>query len=1033
MCVTDNVPRAGVVVRGKEHRGDEMAPAPKSSSAAREGPHRLKGAVSSTVTPTPGTRPSTPITRPASPACENLSEAVYPTAGHAHQSLPSGNMQQPAHSDAPPLHPAFKASVDAARASVCPELAAARPTLELPQPDFAGKARGSLKRMLGDDMSYIDIKCTARSAAAEAQTEMMAFKRSMTTAAPLVPTRTTPSWHSMEALEDVGVFADACVQEVALRAAQVQSDVSDGVYDLSHTRAQTFRSQAAARSLQQLTSKQTLALVAQNQKHAGDGRLINLVEQDSIQGTHGSNRSGGRLGEKRQSVNPGRKAGHGLTADDQARVRAPLKDGMNVKRGVLESTALRAQAAYERAVDRGRVRPSIAFGRRLEDASQGEARGDAKENGQHAAGPRIDAAVPAIAGGKTGRAAGRPSSGRVNGLPDAGHEAREPNRQEARAPQQSSHRDWCTHERAVPVSGGSDVWDQWGGPHSVLGARGATTPPQHPAHVQSAVSAHGAVHSGNDSTSSDAALVALLQGLTEIIRSNSLAPPAMLLAPQPAWTTQPECQQPQAPPQQLPVLNTTEQRSQRQPVQVDGGAAAAICRADLCASTGHAGIREDHARATTASPTAVLADGFLEDQPQKVSAQSTASTSPVQSTADRPTVATVAALTKHLANRRSQSAVRLRAASATAAWAALGRRTPPKFLSVVDIAVPSTDHDCSSDCGRTSEALGDFSHGVDVEALENLIAASTCASEQGDGQGCPVTLTPEEASILKAVVKDMTSLPAHSAASTGLRGPSQRGEAAGVRAVTEGEWAGVRTSETSPIEKAESVLTMKQAAQAESPQRRSGIVSDISNQQGSAVADSLSRDGDALPAVGVTESGEESVTVHTTVHSTPHESSGGEIEHTCAVGEGPPCAEQDPAEASDRDGAAKHASEMAHERHASSSSPSINTQATGAADLTPASEDGDCEGRPASDSHIRPEAENADHILIAHSVSSQDGSSPSEAQPTGASRRPTLQERIKERYAGVHHAHAQAHACTALLLHPAFLSRFHVTITYLLV
>lgn len=1016
------MPFAGEALKGNAQGGvqpvSEEANPKSKPRAARSVPHRLKGSVSSTPARTPATRPCTPATQPTSPAAPISTESGQPAAGHILQSLAGGTMQQPTHSDDPPLHPAFEASVDAARASVCPELAAARPTLELPQPDFAGKARCNLKRMLGDDMSYIDIKCAARSAATEAHTELMAFKRSIAAAAPLVSTRMLPSWHSMEAMDDVGVFADACVQEVALRASQVQSDVSDGVYDLSHSRARTFRSQAVARSLQQLTAKQALALPAGDKKDANAVALLGSPECGNSHGAHAANRVGAGAavpGEKRHRVNPGRKAGRSSAADEQAGVRAPLQDGSNVKRGEMDTTALRAQAAYERAVDRGRARPPIAFGRRLEDAARGQARSDAKENGQHAAGPGIDAADPAVAGGKMGRAPGRPNSGSIHHrFPDEGKEPHESDRQEARVPQQNSQRGSYMHEH--PVLGGTDEWDhEWEGPQSGLGGRGANSRPlQHTSQFQGAAAAHTVDQPNSSSTETDAALVALLQGLTEIIRANNLAPPPTMLAPQPAWPTHAAPQQPTAAPQQMPE-HVASAAPKSQHVGADPESTAAVRREDQPANMRHADARAGHGPATTSS-AASPADGSLQDQLS--SAQCTAATSPVQSSKDRPTVATVAALARHLADRRSQGAVHPRSASATAAWAALGYRTPPRFLSVVDIAAPSTDQDCSSDGGRTSAAHGEFLHGVDVAALEDLIAASTHVSEQGDGQGCTVTLTQEEAAILKAVVKDLTSANAHSTASIGIKNSGQRVDDAGVPAAPKGECAGENLSEAAPGENAESVLTMQQSALAnisQSPYRDSGRESAGSTRQGSGGGVLPSHDVDALPAGILAESGEVGSDLHITAGAqSAHDGIRGDLEaeHGSACGGLPGEEAVRTTQTSGCDGAVQHLPPCTAREQANSHVHDAPT--TDAAVGNPANEDGDCQDQQHTcEGHVGPPEGRVEHVSMARSVSSRDGGSSHGAQLAGVSTRATLQERIKERYAGVRHG--QAHALHNLL------------------
>lgn len=711
---------------------------PKHHSACI--PNRRRGRVSSTKAP--ASRPTTPAAEVHISPSPSLDGRVT-LSPHEAQPQRDDRESHTVQSDDLALHSSFKVSVDAALATVRPDSGAVRPLLEIPQPDFAGQARSNLKRMLGDEVSYTEIKCTARSAATEAHNEFMAFKRAVPAAAPLVLTRLQPSWHSMEAMDDVAVFADACVQEVMLRAAQVQNDVSDGVYDLSNARARTVRSQAAARSLQQIVSKQKLAIAAYDEKDSSADAALQPFTVDSRENSKPQPKRGAAtaavVGETRQRANAGRRLGRVPAADERAVAGAPLQETMNVKRGDTDRAAQRAQAAYDRAVDRSRARPPVAFGRRLEDPAKSDARTDWKGNAQHA--PENPAASgPSAVAGRKGKLS-RPMSGN--------HSTASPPLYEMGNADQGHSGCSNEHEQSVRISKDRDAGQCLRGMSSDA--------PAADDHRSSA--AHGSAHAPavsphtGGSTVADTALVALLQGLTEIIRCNSLAQPTVIIPPQPTWIAS-------AAHQELHSIQCSERAAvgsanQHSPPHCkleDATAAASLAPQQEEALNQVDPIRLPPLNQTSSAAWHTEGNGSMTAH---VPASSSTPSAPMESVIPPPTEPT---LDRHLdTNHRQHDTHPLSTISPASVWAAFRSRAPRKFLSVVDIVGSSTDQECSSDGGRTAGDHGDGCHKVDVAALEDLIAASTHASADIGSQPGAVQLTPEEATIIKAVVRDLSA------------------------------------------------------------------------------------------------------------------------------------------------------------------------------------------------------------------------------------------------------------------------------------
>lgn len=512
-------------------------------AAKVHGPARHKA----TVTQTAGSRPDTP----ASASSHGSSPAARrDPAGHSHVSpVPLG------HRAAPPLHPSLQAMVDTARAALLPEASAqAVVAFEPPQPDYTALARERLAESLGPAIDYTEVKCVVRSTAAAAQAAAVAFKRSSAAAALPAPTDMLTSWHSVEAMEDLSVFAAACAHEVALRAAQIQSDVMEGApaelcASWKSTNA-TGRSGAlsAAKALQRLSARQAAGkrrpgMPAEAEDEAG-GELP--PKRGSAAAAAAENEARAVQVRKRS-----RSAGARTRKSPQEPVvaRAPLRDGSNTRAGALSA---RAQAAFDRAVERRRGRPAdVAFGRRVSGAPGGE---DGAARPRHTASGRPASAThgstppPATrSAAPAGTPADHASEGEaVPGRPHAtGTQQRQsPSDRRPHAhggdaavhayshmrPHVPAHVDhmmeggsWPVHAHShvrgpLPLSPGD--WGATGGGVR-RGQGGAGSPPWPAPGGAGAGTGAPAVEPVQGSTTTDAALVALLQGLTEVVRQGA--------------------------------------------------------------------------------------------------------------------------------------------------------------------------------------------------------------------------------------------------------------------------------------------------------------------------------------------------------------------------------------------------------------------------------------------------------------------------------------------------------------------------------
>lgn len=511
----------------------------------QQAPARHKATVTETAASRPGT-PCSSASRGASPPEQPESVAASPPS-------PLGRPVEP------PLHPSLQAMVDAARAALLPEAAIKTQTaLEPPQPDYEALAAERLATSMGPGVDYSAAKGKARALAAEAQAAVQSFKRGADSAVPPAPPGGLPSWHSVEAMEDLSVFAAACAYEVTLRAAQIQHDVSEGgAAALSSSgRAAGAKSGAlsAAKALQRLSARQAASArrsggawaVAQDEAGEEAG-----LEQPPLRPAARA----GRAGEEDARAPPARKRSRSAGARAQKATpaqRPPLRDGSNIRAAAMSA---RAQAAFDRAVERRRGRPAdVAFGRRVSGvptAEEGSARPRASgvsKSGSLAPGYGQSGRSPPQASGHHDTCPGEaaPGTAEVCGQQQSWpavanmHVGDGPVHAHSHMrPHVPGHVDrmldggsWPIHatshmrgpppegEAATNMGADSSHWQAWAGDaprqirqeHAEPGAvlRAGATPPQ----------------AGSSTT--DVALVALLQGLTEVIRHGTTSPPQHL-------------------------------------------------------------------------------------------------------------------------------------------------------------------------------------------------------------------------------------------------------------------------------------------------------------------------------------------------------------------------------------------------------------------------------------------------------------------------------------------------------------------------
>eukprot|EP00892_Ulva_mutabilis_P006878 jgi/Ulvmu1/4562/UM002_0290.1 len=511
-------------------------------------PVRHKAAVTETARSRPET-PATTASRGASPSMQADSAGTTP-------SPPARLRHSP---DEPPLHPSLQAMVDTARAALRPQTACNGPMLDPPQPDYVSLARQRLSDTLAPQIDYGEVKCSARSAAAAAQTVALAFKRSGGAAISPMPSSMLPSWHSVEAMEDLSVFATACAHEVALRAAQIQSDVMEcasvalGTSGKSAKGAAGSGALSAAKALQRLSARQ-----AASKRHAGRAQLTEEEEAGFKISPQRDATAAAAPADEVKTV-PARKRSRSAGARPRkspqpaAAPRPPLRDGSNTRAGAMSA---RAQAAFDRAVERRRGRPvGVAFGRRVSGAPGGE--DGAARLPAAAANRPSSAGAPAALSERPADAAAASAARVVAAEQSHGPAAQHTQQQQWPGDRDAQHGDAavhaCSHMRPhVPahidrmMDGGS--WPvhacshvrgppQWGpNEHAEAGAgdqHGQAGPGGGEASTWCGQNKSGAALSmpamqpQQASSTTDAALVALLQGLTEVVRQGAASPPPL--------------------------------------------------------------------------------------------------------------------------------------------------------------------------------------------------------------------------------------------------------------------------------------------------------------------------------------------------------------------------------------------------------------------------------------------------------------------------------------------------------------------------
>jgi hypothetical protein len=132
---------------------------------------------------------------------------------------------------APPdqqLPETLAASVCAAQKAVLHPRPSLNPSNIPEQPDFVAAARAALHKHISIRLDYAAFKHRVRAETSEALAAAERCRRGWTSLMPVVPTSALPSWHSVPALEDVEVFAAACAQEVSLRAQEIILQASAG-------------------------------------------------------------------------------------------------------------------------------------------------------------------------------------------------------------------------------------------------------------------------------------------------------------------------------------------------------------------------------------------------------------------------------------------------------------------------------------------------------------------------------------------------------------------------------------------------------------------------------------------------------------------------------------------------------------------------------------------------------------------------------------------------------------------------------------
>ena len=413
----------------------------------------------------------------------------------------------------PELPPELAASIKVAEAAVSgEELSAAAFALIPAQPDFAALARDKLQEQLGGAVDYASLRFSVRAAAGDAIALAQRCQRGATNAAPVVPSRVLPAWHSPQALEDIEVFSAACAQEVSLRSQDLLVDAAAAAGE-----PEAGNSNALAKTAGTARNERLHALAALRgglARTAPTAHAAQVVKDAMPQSAAAPRGRDHHAHSRSASASPARKS--------------VLHDRSNVR----VHRARPAPPAPARAIAvRGRAeesvkKPEVAFGRRVHSEA---AVGRKKPANRDVSGP----APKRRAHSKEASAAGLQEAQAEDAAHTHAHEATS-----SPAAHQAVH-EWSHIWPPAGAEGGTPA-HPWS--HMRAGAPG--TPPQMPgSHVPQLAQALPAQQSRHrpaqavqtdplpptktDAESTSEALVAILHGLTAVVKSQGPAPAAV--------------------------------------------------------------------------------------------------------------------------------------------------------------------------------------------------------------------------------------------------------------------------------------------------------------------------------------------------------------------------------------------------------------------------------------------------------------------------------------------------------------------------
>ena len=322
-----------------------LQPRAHTRHAARRAALRAPPAQAARAEARPMAPAETPTARSASQQSSPISEPPSQTPS---VQAPTVTQPSPARPIGPALPPELVVSVEAAHIAIAGERPAADALALVPaQPDYAAAAREQLERRMGGRFDYASLRFNARSSAANALAAAQRCQRGAGTLVPVVPTRALPSWHSEPALEDMEVFAAACAQEVSMRAQDLLPEAAAAASEPPPERA-LARSTGATRN----------------------DRLRALADARSS-----LSKSTPATGAKDALPSSAERARHAHAAHPLAYTRPAVSDGDTAlrERGNVQSarppaaaqnTTAQQLASRSKPADPGK-KPEVAFGRRV--------------------------------------------------------------------------------------------------------------------------------------------------------------------------------------------------------------------------------------------------------------------------------------------------------------------------------------------------------------------------------------------------------------------------------------------------------------------------------------------------------------------------------------------------------------------------------------------------------------------------------------------------------------------------------------------